>query len=368
LLDVEVEVLPSARHPLKTAATLALHIHTQEVEAHLHLDGVASLGPGEAGLAQLRMPEPVLAWPGDRFILRLPSPLGTVAGGRVLLVARRKARWRRPVDHQTALALGRGDTLGALLVEAGPVGATPEEVGPRLGVSEAELETKAVEAEASGLLTRWGQGGWWLAPPESRAWEERAAAWLETRQSGNAPSEWLPRQEFLGRWQRVLGIARAEALLQALAGSGLVETSGDRVRTRGHQVQLAPRQRAAKEAVSTLLSGEAFSIRTGREMEEALGPEVRQVLPLMTASGDLVRFGGDFFLAAMTLERIRSELVSWSRERGPFITIPQFKDHLGSTRKYVMPLLEYLDDLKWTRREGDGRRILVMSEKVRSEE
>ena len=97
-------------------------------------------------------------------------------------------------------------------------------------------------------------------------------------------------------------------------------------------------------------------------MEEALGPEVRQILPLMTASGELVRFGGDFFLAVATLDRIRHALVSWSRDRGPFITIPQFKDHLGSTRKYVMPLLEYLDDLKWTRREGDGRRILVSSE------
>ena len=368
LLDVEVEVLPSARHPLKTAATLALHIHTQEVEAHLHLDGVASLGPGEVGLAQLRMPEPVLAWPGDRFIIRLPSPVGTVAGGRVLLVARRKARWRRPVDHQTALALGRGDTLAALLVEAGPVGATPEEVGPRLGVSVVELERNAVEAEASGRLVRWGQGGWWLAPPEGRAWQERAAAWLKARQSGNEPSEWLPRQEFLGRWQRMLGTVRAEALLQALAASGLAETAGDRVRTSGHQVKLTPQQRGAKEAVSAMLSREAFSIRTGKEMEEALGPAVRQVLPLMTASGDLVRFGGDFFMAASTLARIRTELASWSRDRGPLLSIPDFKDHLRSTRKYVMPLLEYLDDLKWTRREGDGRRILVVSEEVKSEE
>jgi selenocysteine-specific elongation factor len=368
LLDVQVEVLPSARHPLKNAATLALHIHTQEVEAHLHLDGVASLGPGEVGLAQLRMPEPVLAWPGDRFILRLPSPLGTVAGGRVLLVARRKARWRRPVDHETALALGRGDTLGALLVEAGPVGATLEEVGPRLGGSDVDMERRAVEAEASGLLVRWGHGGWWLAPPEAKAWQERAAAWLKARQSGKEPAEWLPRQEFLGRWQRMLGTVRADALLQALATSGKVEIAGDRVRTSGHKIQLTPQQRAAQEAVGAMLATEAFSIRTGKEMEESIGPAVRQILPLMTASGDLARFGGDFFMAASTLAKIRAELASWSRDRGPLISVPEFKDQLGSTRKYVMPLLEYLDDLKWTRREGDGRRILVVIEKVRSEE
>jgi selenocysteine-specific elongation factor len=368
LLDVRVEVLPSARLPLKTAATVALHIHTQEVEAHLHLDGIPSLGPGEAGLAQLRMPEPVMAWPGDRFILRLPSPAGTVAGGQVLLVARRKARWRRAVDRQTAEALGQGDALGALLVEAGPVGATPQEVGSRMGLCGVDLGKKADEAEASGLLVRWGLGGWWLAPLEARAWQERAAAWLKTRQGGKNPKEWLPRQEFLGRWQRMLGSVRAEALLQALAASGLAEIVGDRVRTAGHKVQLTAQQRTTMEAVGALLSREGFPIQTGKEMEESLGPAVRQVLPLMTTAGDLVRFGGDFFVAASILERIRMELSSWSRDRGPLISIPEFKHHLGSTRKYVMPLIEYLDDLKWTRREGDGRRILVVSKEVRSEE
>ena len=278
-------------------------------------------------------------------------------------MARRKARWRRAVDRQTAEALGRGDTLEALLVEAGPVGATPEEVGPRLGVSGMELGKRAGEAEASGLLVRWGLGAWWLAPLEARAWQQRAAAWLKARQGGKAPAEWLPRQEFLGRWQRMLGTVRAEALVQALAASGLAEIVGDRVRTAGYKVQLTTPQRAAMEAVGALLSRGAFSIRTGKEMEETLGPAVLQVLPLMTAAGDLVRFGGDFFMAASTRERIREALSAWSRDRGPLISIPEFKDHLGSTRKYVMPLLEYLDDLKWTRREGDGRRILAGAEK-----
>lgn len=359
LLDVHVEVLSSVRLPLKTAATLTLHIHTQEVEAHLHLKGAAALGPGESGLAQLRMPEAVMAWPGDRFILRLPAPAGTVAGGHVLLVARRKARWRRAVERHTAHALSQGDTLGALLVEAGPVGIFAREAGARLGETAVGLEQKAREAEGSGTLVRWGSEGWWLAASEAKAWTQRATAWLESRQGGKSPMAWVPRQEFLGRWQRMLGPARAEALLEALAATELVETQRDRVRTAGYRVKLTPVQRAALETVRASLSGEGFPIRTGKELEEATGAVVRQVLPLMTAAGDLVRFGGDFFMAASTRDRIREALSAWSRDRGPLISIPDFKDHLGSTRKYVMPLLEYLDDLKWTRREGDGRRILV---------
>lgn len=362
LLDVRVELLPSARLPLKTGSTLLLHIHTQETEAHVHLVASAALGPGESALAQLRMTRPVMAWPGDRFILRQSAPAGTVAGGEVLLVAKRTARWRRLVDRRTADALGHGDTLGALLAEAGPAGVSVREAGARLGRTGEELERKASEAEGDGSLVRWGRGGWWLSAAEAKAWSQRATAWLDARQGGKGPVEWLPRQQFLQRWQRMLGPVHAEALLEVLVASGRVEVQSDRIRTSGYRVQLTPQQRAALEAVRAALSGEGFPMRTGKELEDASGNAVRQVLPLMTAAGDLVRFGGDFFMAAQTRERIREALFVWSRDRGPLISVPDFKEHLGSTRKYIMPLLEYLDDLKWTRREGDGRRILVRRE------
>jgi len=363
LLDVRVELLPTARLPLKSGAILLLHIHTQETEAHVHLEAVAALGPGESALAQLRVAEPVMAWPGDHFILRQSAPTGTVAGGEVLLVAKRTARWRRTVDLATVKALREGDTLGALLAESGPAGVSVQEVAARLGWTGGELERRAIQAEGAGSLVRWGRGGWWLATAEAKDWSRRATAWLDARQGGKGPVEWFPRPEFLQRWLRMLGPVHAEALLEVLVASGRVEVQGDRVRTSGYRVQLTPAQRVALEAVRAALSGEGFPIRTGKELEEASGAAVRQVLPLMTAAGDLVRFGGDFFMAAQTRERIREALVRWSQERGPLISIPEFKDHLGSTRKYIMPLLEYLDDLKWTRREGDGRRILVESER-----
>ncbi len=359
LLDVRLEALPTVRLPLRTGMTLALHVHTQEVEAHLHLEGRESLGPGEAAVAQLRMPAPVTAWPGDRFILRLPAPAGTVAGGEVLLVARRKARWRRAVDHFTAEALRGGDPLKALLVEAGPAGVMPTEASARLGVGPFRLQEMVAVAEKAGACLRWGVGGWLLDSGEGRAWKDRAAAWLKSKHGGKGPVEWLPRQEFLGRWQRILGPERAQALLDAVASEGLVEVEGDRVRSAGHRVRLSPAQEAAADGVRASLAGDGFPIRTGKEMEEGLGAAVRQVLPLLVSSGELVRFGGDFFMATATCDRIRAALSARARQGNPLFSVPELKEELGVTRKYAMPLLEYLDDLKWTRREGEGRRILI---------
>jgi selenocysteine-specific elongation factor len=362
LLDVRLRVLPSAVVPVRTGSTCALHVHTQEVEAHVHLEGKSSLGPGESGLAQLRMAEPVMCWPGDRFILRMPSPARTVAGGEILLVARRKARWTRAKDAALARALEKGKALEGLLLEAGPAGLSSEEAAGRLGVSQVNLEALANFSEKAGRLKRWGSGRWWLEASEAQAWLERAETWLKSKHQGPSPLAWVPRQELLGRWLRVLGAARGEALIWALAEEGCIETEGDRVRLKGHRVQLTPSQLKAQEAVLAALAGPGFAARTGRELEE-IGIEVRRILPLLIASGRLVRFGGDHFTTAESLQFVRAALLAWASERGPLLSIPDFKEALGITRKHAMPLLEYLDDVKWTRREGDGRRILLKDEK-----
>jgi selenocysteine-specific elongation factor len=364
LLDVRVRVLPSARAPLKTALLCALHIHTQEVEAHLHLAHHPSLGPGEECLAQLRMAEPVMAWPGDRFILRLPSPARTVAGGEVLMVASRKARWGRPRDRAMAdILLGDDPDRGilGLLLEAGPAGTEPAALSSRMGVHRADLEDYAPELERGGALARWAEKRWWLHGSEASAWLERAAEFLKAK-LGASPRAWLPRQELAGRWGRALGPERGAALVDALVAAGMAESDGDRVRLAGHRVSLTPEQAAARESALEALAAAAPAPRTGKEMEEAAGPAVRQILPLMAEDGEVVRFSGDHFILPSSLESVRAILARRAARSGPLLPVPEFKDLLGITRKHAMPLLEYLDDLKWTRREAEGRRILLPPE------
>ncbi len=359
LLDVRLSVLPSAKRPLKTGAVCTLHLHTQEVEAHVHLAEADALAPGEEGLAQLRCPEKVCAWPQDRFILRLPSPARTVAGGEVLLPARRRARWRRARDRAVGQALLARDALRAILLEAGPAGLSPKDLVERLGLTPERLKALSAEGEKAGRLVKWGGGTWWLDAGEASGWLDRAADWLKARHAGRSPVDSIPRQELLGRWGRILGAARCEALLQALVAAGRAEVEGDRVRPAGHRVTLTPPQRAAWDGILARLAEARTPVQTGKELEEAYGSAARQVLPLLVAEGHLRRFGGDFFIAPATLDALRLSLAAWSKDRSPLIAVPDFKDLLGITRKYAMPLLEYLDEMKWTRREEEGRRILV---------
>ncbi len=360
MLDVRGEVLPSAAVPLRDGMTVRLHLHTQEAEAHLHLCGTRTLAAGERGLCQLRLPEPACAWPGDRFILRLPSPVRTVAGGEVLLVARRRARWGRPRDaaiEETLRENGLGAGLEALLCEAGPQGCRPPEAAARLGRSGAALAALASEAEEAGTLVRWPGADWWLHGPQAEAWLDRAEAFLRGRAAAGSP--WVPRPELCSRWGRILEAHQAEALADALVAAGRAEREGDRLRPPGHRLELTRAERAIWDALLAEFAAAGLSPRTGDELVRLHGSAARKVLPLLVQEGRLMRFSGDFFIRPEALERVREALSERARAGAGLLTVPEFKALLGVTRRYAMPLLELLDDRKWTRREGDGRRILV---------
>lgn len=363
LLDVLVEVLPTAPHPLKTGTTALLHLHTQETTANLHFaGGRKSLAPGESAVAQLRLTEVACGWPGDRFILRLPSPARTVAGGELLLPARRKARWGRSRDKAIAEALihrGATASLEALLLEAGPLGAKPHEVAARLGLTPDDLEKTARAGEASGALARWAVGEWWLHTTEAEAWLARAEGWLKTRVA--AGTGWVPRPELAARWGRILEPKQTEGLAEALLRAERAEGEGDRLRPAGHRVKLdAEGKRVWGEILASVAAG-GLSPKTGVELEQEFGPTARRVLPLLVSEKELIRFRGDFFALPSQLGGIREALVRHAAEKSPLLSVPEFKELVGISRKYAMPLLEYLDDLKWTRREGEGRRVLVNS-------
>ncbi len=359
LLYAKLKVLESARQPIKTGSVSVLHVHTQEVEAHLHLNGAKALEAGEEGLVQIRTAVPVMAWPGDRFILRMPSPARTVAGGEVCFPAKRRARWLRPRGGAIAGALAGNDVLRALLLEAGPAGLLPEDISSRMGLTAEALSEIAADGVERGVLVLWGGGAWWLEASEAEGWMERALLWLKGRTEGGALLSWVAKQELTVRWRRVLDGGRGAALIKALEKLGKIECKDDKLRPAGHRVTLNPAQKEAWAKAEMLLKKGVSPVMSGKELEAEVGKAVRTVLPLIVENGDILRFGGDFFMAAAVLERLRNNLSTWKAEKGEVITVPEFKELLAITRKYAVPLLEYLDDLRWTRRVEKGRVILV---------
>jgi selenocysteine-specific elongation factor len=340
-----------------------LHTGTADVAARLHLLGEgegapAALPPGSRAVAQVTCREPVAARRGDRFVLRRPSPQETIGGGRVLDTGRPRVRRRTPL-HAGAAAILRGDDEQAVaalfLGEAGPAGIEIPALARRLGVH-TEAAASHVEAlVASGAALRLSPA---LAVAASASVEmaTRAEAFFAERRRAGVPTLLVGRRELLGKIARELPEATGEAWLATLAAAKRLVLAGDQAGPPG----------AATSGVSDEAGGFArrieeawreagFEAPGNAALAKELGTKAQVVAGLvqhLLKTGALVRLSPEILVHSALLAGIEEKVAA---EKGRTMTVGDFRDLLGLSRKYLIPLLEHLDRRRRTRRVGDAR-------------
>ena len=337
---------------LKGGARLVLLHGTAEVEARVRLLDRDVLAPGETALAQLHASEPVAAPARARFVLRTASPPATVAGGRVVDPDAHRLRRRDPAVLEALSRLAEADAPGVVrlaLQAAGAAGAPALRLARLAGVSLARAG--ALAAPLAVEL----RGGLWVARPAFEAAGARLLAALE--QVEDAHPNGVPHRRLAALLPGVEP-AVVEALVARLAAAGQVGVAGGGVR----------RLRAAREAVRARTEAElrdrvAEAVRRGGlSPAEPEGPprELRQTVDALVRDGVLVR----------TYDRVQKREIVFHREAveqarrvlapllaGEGLLAREAGAALGVSRKFSIPLLEHLDAIQFTRREGD-RRVL----------
>ncbi|MHB8874775.1 MAG: selenocysteine-specific translation elongation factor [Myxococcaceae bacterium] len=361
MLDVELTLLPAAERPLPRRSTLLLHLGTAQVPATVALLDVGELRPGESALAQLRLGEKVVALPNQRFILRgskaLPGRGATVAGGRVLTLtpARRRrgaAELLRPLLEGDAEA-----RLSWLLRDAGYRGLSFAELYARSGLSQKAL-TRSLEllgARGTALLVDKGARQY-LSSEVFAAIGLRAIAGLEAFHAREPMAEGLSREELKQRLgvesERVFG-----KVVEALAASGKLEVAGERLRLPGRARVLTATAAADRSKVAVALAEANLAPPTVSELAKLLSlPPARVVELLKVASheGAVVKVTDELYFGKGALEGLRDKLVAYLKEHES-ITTQAFKELVGQSRKFVIPLSEYFDREKVTLRVGEKR-------------
>ncbi len=358
LLTAEIELLPSASSPLEDGARVRLHHGTADLFAKVSLLGAfRALAPGVRGFAQLSAERPVAASRGDRFVLRRPSPQETIGGGRLLDTG--GGRIRRNAAPLEALAiLATGDDAAAaarFLADAGPAGLDTAALGRRLGVGSAEAE-RHVQA----LLSKGGAlqiaPGLFASGSAAEEMAKRAAAVFSERKAAGAPSLALGRGEFLEKVGRGLAPAALEGWLHVLAASRRVTVEADRVAPPGASgADLSgPAAGFAAKIADGYRSG-GFDPPRSEELARALGTKpavVDGLVSHLVKSGVLVRLSPELVVHRDAVEAAVEKLAPM---KGKTLAVGGFRDVLGLTRKSLIPLLEYLDTRRKTRRVGDLR-------------
>jgi selenocysteine-specific elongation factor len=333
--DARLRLLEGAK-PLAHGVRVRLHHGTRATNARVRLFGREKLLPGEGALARLRLEEPLIMLPGDRFVLRSPAPQITIGGGTVLDPA---PTGRRP-EPGWLEALESGDasrTVPLALARAKGAGMTAGDLA--LAVSVAPEEVQA----AAGRLpevTRIGE--LYALSEEVAAARERLLEALKRRAQERPESP----ESSVAEARVATGLAPrlADALLEAIS-------SGGEIRMTEAGVGLPDAEEVPPELESEARSLLADLRRAGAE-PPALEPT--PALRLLLKRGEAVGLGERLFASSEVAESVLQEIQTVCREEGE-ISLAGLRDRLGTSRKYAQAWLEYSDSAGVTSRTGDVR-------------
>jgi len=359
MIDARLHMLPE--HGLDQQQRLRFHHGAAEILCRVAVLDGECIEPGTAGLVQLRLESPYAAVPGDRFVVRRYSPMLTIGGGVVVDTAPVK---HRPGDA-TALALlssledgTEGERLAALVASAGDAGAAEDELRRRLFATADEIAALAAGLAADGRL-RIAQERPLVLIDEARAAALSATllATMRDFHAGYPLQPAVPKNALTAALPRRVPEVVLDALVRHLVAGGEVTERSAGVSLATHQVELSAEQQRIRASLMSVFDDAGWAPPSIEDALAGLGAapaDGEQVFRLLLREGALVRLRDDLVYGAERLEALVSELRS-RYAAGDSFSVPEFKEWTALSRKHAIPLLEYLDQHRITRREGDKR-------------
>jgi selenocysteine-specific elongation factor len=364
-LDCSLSLLPSAR-PLKNRSRVHFHSGTAETVAEVVLLDSKELAPGRQGYVQLRLAEPGLFLPQDRYIVRQFSPVITIGGGVVLDNLPERHRLLDPAVAEFLSVLEKGsdeERLELLVREAGE--AVLPMLTARMGRSEAAIEQLGRRLQAKKRLVMLGQpASLFIHAEHFLQLAGEVVKQLDSFHKSNPLVSGLAREDLRGRVRdrrkQAPSAALFNAVLRQLEKAGKVEINGETVRQAGRTVELDPQERAARDQIAQAFESAglavpaAGAVLAGLKIDRA---RAAKILQLLLKEKVLVKVAEDLIFHSAALAGLR-QLIARQKAKSNRINVGVFKELTGLTRKYAIPLLEYLDRERVTRRQGDERIIL----------
>ncbi len=355
-VDVELTLLPGAP-PFRHRSRLGMHAFTSETLATVLLYGSGEEDESQSRLARLRLNKPMVLVPGDRLVLRRPSPSEIVGGGRVL-DANPMKRWRKAAARQWLGQIREASIEQQFLarvrrrgIEGISLAVLEQETGFHADTIRRVTTTLIAANQVIGAKVDHAQVERFLCPEASVKAAELVLKELMRKESRSSSRAELLSRTRLQEW--VFNLAIGE-LLQSdrvhVAGTQISIDAGDSAPVK-HTELLAKVEGLYRSAglASPLVSEVASALQIAPK-------DLPPVITLLLRSGKLVRMGADNLLIHVdALAKLRADLI---KQRGQTFDVGRFKSFTGLTRKHAIPLLEYLDRVRVTVNRQGVRTVL----------
>jgi len=354
--DVRLRLLGSAPRPLKDRARVHFHSYTMESVAEVVLLGMKQLLLGDEAFARLKLPEAALLLPGDRFIIRQFSPVLTIGGG-VVLDAAPIPRMPGHRDFLETLAAGDAEVkLRARIARRHHQGISMSQLVAETGWARNVIELRLAPALRTGVVVRAGE----------RFLDAPALEMLKSHMVSSAG-------DFHKKNPLVGGMSKEELRAQVDAVSEVFETAcailvrekklevvGDLVRLPGRGVAMKDEEAESKKKLEDAFASAGLKVPALQEVVAGLNVDkvrAHKIVTLLLRDRILMKVSDELVFHHSALEELRRQMTAY-KVKSAKIDVASFKELTGVTRKYAIPLLEYLDRERVTKRVGDVREIL----------
>ncbi len=359
-VEARFRYVPDKPRVLKNLSPIKLHAGTAECDGHIVLLDRKELSPGEEGYVQFRLDEPIVVVAGDPYIARLQTPMYTIGGGKILDASDHKLKRLR--DEITLKLVEKEQTLSSeqssiefALKDAGPKTLNLQELSvaakmPLKACQEAlkPLESKLVRFEPNRFMH----------PAAFEGTMDHLAVLVENFHIRNPLRAGL--DLLVLRNESKLEVPLYERALKALVERGTLVVEADKARRATFKIKLSREDAECASEVERAVRDTRFNTPRVDELYQRFPKynkeRIDRVLSLLVDNGSVARLKDDVLLHRDTVAEAVEIISQAIREKGP-IEAAQFRDLVGTTRKYVIPLLEHLDDIGVTQRV-ENRRIL----------
>jgi len=364
MVDVYLELLPSAPRVLKNRAKIRFHTGTSENLATVVLLNEDELKPGEKAFAQIRLDEPAAVLRADRFVIRSYSPVLTIGGGSILhpLPHKHKGHDKREAAKSLETLLEEDDPSIILwhVLDAGWGGVSEQELRIRANVA-AKLFDKTLQqfiSQKKAIL--YDKENRRLIHPEVMG--KLKGMILESLADYHKRfplKTGMPKEELAAQLPKPVDVKLYNFILRQLAEDDQIAQEMEWVRLTAHKIDLTKDEEIIRERIEKSYLQADLQPPFFKEVAAKLPGTPRQhqdVLEWMFSQGILIKVKEDLYFHKASLENLKQRLIDFFRENEE-LSAPQFKEITQASRKYTIPLLEYFDSQKVTVRVGDVRRL-----------
>ena len=354
-VDVKLSLLSSVK-PLKDRARVHLHAYTSETIATVVLYGKKLLPPGEDAFAQLRLAESTLLLPGDRFIIRQFSPLVTIGGGVVLDAMPLP---RQPPQEAFLKVMGSGDAQTILRVRIARrqhEGLSLSQLIAETGWTKQVIETHLAQPIRQGHVLRLGDLV--VHTPAIEGLKLFITSAVADFHKTHPLVRGIGKEELREQVQASTTIFTA--VIDLLVHENKLEIDGDLVHLPGGGVVMKDEEAESKKIIEMAFASAGLKVPALKDVLSELKVDktrAQKIVTLLLRDKILIKISEDLVFHRVALDDLRRRMTA-EKEKFPRIDIARFKDLTGVTRKYAIPLLEYLDREHVTKRVGDERVIL----------